>query len=72
MSADETAEASIPPTVAQEQFHRAMIDVYQRAKNEAGYNASRFLSMISEIGGLETAHVLLAEGVESEEDQPEG
>ena len=63
---DETAEASSPPTVAQEQFHRAMIDVYQRAKSEAGYNASRFLSMISEIGGLETAHVLLAEGVESE------
>ncbi len=62
---DSTAEAE-PPTAAAERFHQAMRDVYRRAKDEAGYNASRFLTMISEIGGLETAHCLLAEGVESE------
>jgi hypothetical protein len=60
------APEAVPPTAAEEQFHHAMVEVYERARREAGYNASRFLSMISEIGGLETAHRLLAEGVESE------
>ena len=40
-------------------FHRAMLDVYLDAKNEAKYNATRFLSMVNELGGLETARVLL-------------
>lgn len=40
-------------------FHRAMVDVYQTAKKEAGYNATRFLQMLSELGGLETARHLL-------------
>src|ERR687892_419059 len=40
-------------------FHTAMVDVYQRAKKEAGYNATRFLQMLSELGGLETARHLL-------------
>jgi len=48
-----------PVTALQEQFHRAMVDVYERARREAGYNASRFLAMVSEVGGLEAAHRLL-------------
>ncbi|MDQ3660995.1 MAG: hypothetical protein M3454_08075 [Actinomycetota bacterium] len=40
-------------------FDRAMVAVYQRAKQEAGYNATRFLQMISEHGGVATARQLL-------------
>lgn len=48
-----------PIPAAAERFHQAMIDVYDRAKREAGYNASRFLSMVTDVGGLETANRLL-------------
>lgn len=41
-------------------FHDAMIDVYVRAKRECGYNATRFLQMVTQSGGLATAHKLLA------------
>ncbi len=41
-----------------------MVAVYKRAKQEAGYNATRFLQMLSEHGVVETAHqLLLASGV---------
>jgi hypothetical protein len=39
------------------QFDAAMI--YQRAKSEAGYNATIFLRMISDRGGLATAKYLI-------------
>ena len=41
-------------------FHQAMVGVYERAKTEAAYTASRFIQMVSEHGGLETARQLLA------------
>lgn len=41
------------------EFHDAMLDVYRRAKDEAGYTASIFLRMLNEQGGLETARYLL-------------
>ena len=41
-------------------FHDAMLDVYKRAKSEAGYNATRFLTMVNEHGGLETARHIAA------------
>lgn len=41
------------------EFHGVMIDIYRRAKAEAGYNATRFLAMVSEQGGLATARYLL-------------
>jgi hypothetical protein len=41
-------------------FHQAMLDIYTRAKDETGYNATRFLNMVRERGGLATAHYLLA------------
>ncbi len=47
-------------------FHAAMVDVYRRAKDEAGYNATRFLRMVEEKGGYETARTLLYAGTVSE------
>jgi hypothetical protein len=40
-------------------FDQEMVRVYERARSEAGYNASRFLQMIHEHGGLGTAKILL-------------
>jgi hypothetical protein len=40
-------------------FHRAMADLYETAKREIGYNATRFMQMVAEIGGLATAKRLL-------------
>jgi hypothetical protein len=41
------------------QFDMAMFDIYRRAKQEAGYNATIFLGMISDRGGLLTAKYLI-------------
>jgi hypothetical protein len=40
-------------------FNRAMVSIYETAKCELGYNATRFLQMISGQGGLATARQLL-------------
>jgi hypothetical protein len=40
-------------------FDDAMLEIYKRAKKECGYNATRFLQMLTEHGGLETARILL-------------
>jgi hypothetical protein len=40
-------------------FDEEMFRIYQRAHAEAGYNASRFLQMLHEHRGLETARILL-------------
>lgn len=40
-------------------FHDAMLNIYNTAKHEAGYNATRFLSMLNEHGGVKTARRLL-------------
>jgi hypothetical protein len=40
-------------------FERAMRAVYERARDEAGYNATYFLGMLAEYGGLATARKLL-------------
>jgi hypothetical protein len=40
-------------------FDEAMMDVYRRALSECGYNATRFLHMLYEHRGLETARILL-------------
>lgn len=40
-------------------FDGAMFDIYRRAKSEAGYNASRYLQMLDEHRGLDTARILL-------------
>jgi hypothetical protein len=40
-------------------FDEAMMDVYRRAQNECDYKATRFLQMLHEHRGLETARILL-------------
>ena len=40
-------------------FNGAMVSIYETAKRELGYNATRFVQMISEQGGLTTAKQLL-------------
>ena len=42
----------------EKQFEAEMIDIYVTGKKECGYNASRFLQMISRQGAVETAHQL--------------
>lgn len=41
------------------EFHRAMVAIYETAKRELSYNATRFLQMLSEQGGVATARQLL-------------
>ena len=40
-------------------FNLAMRDIYKRARLEANYNASRYLQMLDQNGGIETAHILI-------------
>jgi hypothetical protein len=40
-------------------FNQAMVTIYETSKRELGYNATRFLQMLSEQGGLVTARQLL-------------
>ena len=42
-----------------EQFDEEMLLIYQRAQVEANYNATLFLQMLHEHGGLGTARILL-------------
>ena len=44
----------------EEKFHRAMLGVYERAKEACHYNATYFLRMVTEHGGLRAARRLLA------------
>jgi hypothetical protein len=43
----------------EKRFHREMVSVYQEAKKRHGYNATRFLQIVSEKGGLQAAKELL-------------
>ena len=36
-----------------------MLNIYVTAKREAGYNATRFLAMLNDHGGVKKAHILL-------------
>lgn len=40
-------------------FHVVMRSIYDRAKKECGYSATRFLTKLQEHGGVETAHIFL-------------
>ena len=48
------------------QFDAAMFDIYQRARSEAGYNASIFLQMLNDRRGLATAKYLINSAKPSE------
>jgi hypothetical protein len=41
------------------EFNMAMLNIYKRAYDEAGYNATRFLQMLRENQGVETARILI-------------
>jgi hypothetical protein len=57
--AAETRQAALETDDLEIRFHRAMVDLYQRAKRELGYNATYLLRMISQEGGLVTARRLV-------------
>lgn len=40
-------------------FDDAMMQIYIRAKNEVGYNATRYLQMLLDNRGLDTARILV-------------
>lgn len=42
-----------------DEFDEAMLEVYRRALAEANYNASRFLQMLNDHRGVETARILI-------------
>lgn len=44
----------------EDEFDAAMINVYRSAKEECNYNATYFLGMLHDHGGIETAHRLLS------------
>lgn len=46
-------------TDLENKFSNDMINIYTIAKKECGYNATRFLQMISNLGGLEAAKQLI-------------
>lgn len=46
-------------TNLEKQFGAAMLEIYQRAKSEAGYTASIFFKMLADRGGLDTAKYLI-------------
>lgn len=48
-------------TEIEKEFAILMRSIYERAKTEAGYNATLFLRMLSDKGPLETASFLLRE-----------
>jgi hypothetical protein len=43
----------------EDSFHKAMVNLYWRAKEECGYTASYFSRMLTELGGIETAKTLV-------------
>ena len=44
----------------EQQFHKAMVQVYINAKRYCQYNATYFLQMLTERGGLATAKYLIS------------
>ena len=51
----------------EEEFHQGCLEGYRLAKKELGYNATYFLQMVSEHGGVQAARMLL-----SKREIPEG
>lgn len=41
-------------------FNNDMLNIYKTAKKQLGYNATRFLQLISEKGGLQAAKILIS------------
>jgi hypothetical protein len=56
---DNRSAEAVPSASLAHAFDEAMLQIYMRAKNEAGYNATRFFQMLHDHGGIETARRLL-------------
>jgi hypothetical protein len=56
------SELSLPSDLAtiEEQFHKAMLNLYHETYNAIRYRATQFYRMVNENGGVETAHRLIA------------
>ncbi len=59
MSEEQIQNDAAAMALLQRKFHAEMVDVHTKAKNEVGYNATRFIQMVSEIGGVATAERLI-------------
>ena len=46
-------------TEAERKFNIAMKDIYETAKRECGYNATRFIQLVAEKGGITAAKQLI-------------
>jgi uncharacterized protein with HEPN domain len=57
-SGDDAGDA-VSSADREHEFHRAMVGVYEGAKREVGYTATRFIQMVSEVGGLDAARRLI-------------
>jgi len=44
---------------AERRWNRVMVSIYETAKRELGYNATRFIQMVSEQGGVRAARQLV-------------
>ncbi|WP_019227245.1 hypothetical protein [Sedimentibacter sp. B4] len=44
----------------EKKFHKDMLSIYTTAKKELNYNATRFLQLVSEKGGLKAAKQLIS------------
>lgn len=47
-------------TEIERKFNIAMKDIYETAKRECGYNATRFMQLLAEKGGIATAKQLIS------------
>ena len=47
------------PDALEIEFNEAMLNIYRRAKTEAKYNATLFLRMVIDQGGLQAARTLI-------------
>lgn len=54
-------KASLPADRAAQEalLHKAMVGVYERAKTEANYHATRFIQLVADHGGLQAARMLI-------------
>src|SRR4051812_18690015 len=48
------------------EFHGRMVDIWRRARTEASYNATRYIQIVSEVGGVEAARRLVVRDTPSD------
>ncbi len=54
------------PSDLEIQFHQRMLQIYEQAKSECDYTATRFRNMVANQGGLQAARALLISSAYSE------